>query len=211
MPKDTFFNLAEEKRDKIIEAALSEFETNDYDQASINQIVLNSDISKGSFYQYFQDKKDLYKYILKLMIDKKLEYITPVMANLFEHSFFDVIRDMNHSGLAFAKDNPRYVKIGNRLLKDIKHPIYREIMAENQGQAFDVYELLLKKAIETGEVRSDIDVKFTAKIIFKLSAELVESESEHVEEMWTDGIIDHLDKFMALIQHGITHPNHSKQ
>lgn len=208
MPKDTFFNLSEEKRNKIIEVALSEFELNDYEHASINQIVLNSEISKGSFYQYFHDKKDLFKYIIKLMIDKKIEYITPVMSNPFEHGFFDVIKDMNHSGLAFARDNPQYVKIGNRLLKDTKHPIYREIMDENQGQAFDVYELLLKKAIDKGEIRSDIDVKFTARIIFKLSAELVESESEHIEEMWTEDIIDKLDKFMALVQHGI---KHSKQ
>jgi len=204
MPKDTFFNLSDEKKAKIIEASLSEFENNDYDQASINQIVLNSEISKGSFYQYFQDKKDLYKYLIQLMIDEKLKYITPVMMNPFEHSFFDVIRDMNQSGLEFARDNPQYVKIGNRLLKDTKHQIYHEIMAEGQTQAYTVYELLLKKAIENGEVRSDIDVPFVAKLIFKLSAELVESEANLTTDSWSDDIISQLDKFMALIQYGIT-------
>ncbi len=203
MPKDTFFNLPEEKREKILTAALSEFENNDFDQASINQIVIRSEISKGSFYQYFEDKKDLYKYIIRLMIQKKMVYITPVMANPLAHSFFDVIRDMNMSGLEFAKDNPQFIKIGNRLIKDTKHPIYAEIMGANSNQAIDAYAFLLRKAIETGELRPDIDVDMTARIIFKLSADLVESNSDFTTENWTEGLTDILEKFMKLIAVGI--------
>jgi AcrR family transcriptional regulator len=203
MPKDTFFNLPEEKREKILVAALSEFENNDFDQASINQIVIRSEISKGSFYQYFEDKKDLYKYIINLMVQKKMTYITPVMANPLAHSFFDVIRDMNMSGLEFAKDNPQFIKIGNRLIKDSKHPIYTEIMGENSSQAIDAYAFLISKAIETGELRPDIDVALTARIIFKLSADLIESNSDFTSENWTVGLSDLLEKFMKLIAFGI--------
>lgn len=203
MPKDTFFNLTEEKREKILVVALSEFENNDFDQASINQIVIRSEISKGSFYQYFEDKKDLYKYIINLMVQKKMAYITPVMLNPLAHSFFDVIRDMNLTGLEFAKDNPQFVKIGNRLIKDTKHPIYTEIMGENSNQAIDAYAFLLSKAIETGELRPDIDVKLTARIIFKLSADLVESNSDFSAENWTEGLPELLEKFMKLIAVGI--------
>lgn len=203
MPKDTFFNLPEEKREKILTAALIEFENNDYDQASINQIVIRSGISKGSFYQYFEDKKDLYKYIINLMVQKKMDYITPLMLNPLEHSFFDVIRDMNMSGLEFAKDNPQFIKIGNRLLSDTKHPLYVEIMGENSNQAIDAYAFLLSKAVETGELRPDIDVRLTARIIFKLSAEVVESNSDFSSENWTEGLTEHLEKFMKLIAYGI--------
>ena len=63
MPKDTFFNLPEEKRQKIVEAAMLEFENNSFDSASINQIISVAQISKGSFYQYFEDKKDLYMHL----------------------------------------------------------------------------------------------------------------------------------------------------
>lgn len=203
MPKDTFFNLPEEKREKILAEALYEFENNDFDQASINQIVIRSEISKGSFYQYFEDKKDLFKYIISLIVQKKLAYITPVMANPLAHSFFDVIRDMNMSGLEFAKDNPQFIKIGNRLIKDTKHPIYAEIMGANSNQAIDAYAFLLRKAIETGELRPDIDVDMTARIIFKLSADLIESNSDFSAENWTEGLTDLLEKFMKLIAVGI--------
>lgn len=211
MPKDTFFNLPEEKREKILDAAMLEFEHNSYENASINQIVAKSGISKGSFYQYFEDKKDLYKYILSMIVSKKLEYITPVMQNPFEHNFFTVIRDMNLSGLRFAKENPRYTAIGNWVLKDIKKPFYKEFINENQGQAHDVYAMLLNNAIKRGEVRADIDVDFTAKMIFKLSSELIIEEINLDNKNWTDEIIIVLDKFMSWIENGIAGPNHNKE
>ncbi len=206
MPKDTFFNLSDEKKQKIIEASLHEFEQNDYEIASINQIVINSEISKGSFYQYFQDKKDLFIYIMGLIIAKKIEYITPTMANPFEHGFFDVIRDMNQSGLMFAKENPQYMKIGTRLMKNTNSEIYKELMTQNQDQAYTIYEQLLKQAIDKGEVRSDIDVKLTARIIFKISAELVESSTDETTDTWSENLIHQLEKVMGLIQNGIARP-----
>ncbi|NLJ67608.1 MAG: TetR/AcrR family transcriptional regulator, partial [Clostridiales bacterium] len=62
MPKATFFNLPNDKRSLIISATMKEFSNANYDAASINQICKNSNIAKGSFYQYFTDKLDLYVY-----------------------------------------------------------------------------------------------------------------------------------------------------
>lgn len=203
MPKDTFFNLPEEKRQKIVEAAMLEFEEHSFDSASINQIISTAQISKGSFYQYFEDKRDLFKHIIALMIQKKMTYITPAMQNPFAHSFFQVIRDMNQSGLEFANHHPQFTKIGNLLLRNPSHPIFQEIMSGGQEQAYKAYEMLLNRAIEIGEVRSDIDVPFTAKMISKLSSEFVLEETDLTAENWTDGLTELLDKFMSLIENGI--------
>ncbi|MBK7453960.1 MAG: TetR/AcrR family transcriptional regulator [Anaerolineales bacterium] len=61
MPKQTFLNLPEEKRNFIINAAADEFAEYGFEAASINRIVANSKISKGSFYQYFEDKADVFR------------------------------------------------------------------------------------------------------------------------------------------------------
>ena len=71
MPKETFFNLPDDKRSLIINAAMEEFSKAGYNTASINQICKNSAIPKGSFYQYFTDKLDLYVYIMTLAIEEK--------------------------------------------------------------------------------------------------------------------------------------------
>ena len=53
MPTQRFFNLKEEKRRAIVRAAVHEFSRVPYSVASINQIIKEADISRGSFYTYF--------------------------------------------------------------------------------------------------------------------------------------------------------------
>lgn len=64
MPTERFHCLPEEKRQAIRTAAVLEFARVPYEKVSINQIIHNAEISRGSFYTYFVDKKDLLEYIL---------------------------------------------------------------------------------------------------------------------------------------------------
>lgn len=63
MPFETFYNLNEKKKNNILKAAKEEFEAFKYVDASINRIIKAANISRGSFYQYFEDKNDLYQTI----------------------------------------------------------------------------------------------------------------------------------------------------
>lgn len=62
MPTTTFLNLAEEKQNNIIEASLKEFKRVLLKDASINKIIKDANIPRGSFYNYFEDINDLYVY-----------------------------------------------------------------------------------------------------------------------------------------------------
>lgn len=64
MPSQTFLNLDEEKKQKLIDAAMDEFCSHDYSDVSINQIIMNAGIPRGSFYMYFKDKNELFEYIV---------------------------------------------------------------------------------------------------------------------------------------------------
>lgn len=64
MPKETFYNLPEEKRKRILDAAADEIVRVPASEMSINKIIQKADISRGSFYQYFDDKHDLIQYLL---------------------------------------------------------------------------------------------------------------------------------------------------
>ena len=68
MPTNTFFNLPEEKKQKILKAANKEFARVPIEQTSIKNIVEDAEIARGSFYQYFEDKEDLFEYIMSLKI-----------------------------------------------------------------------------------------------------------------------------------------------
>lgn len=68
MPKQTYFNLPEDKQDRIFQAGLLEFSYHNRHDASVNTIVNIANISKGSFYQYFEDKDEFYWFVLMEII-----------------------------------------------------------------------------------------------------------------------------------------------
>lgn len=70
MPTQRFYNLSETKKNIIIKAAKHEFSRALYSEASINKIIQEAGISRGSFYTYFEDKEDLLKYLMEDFQDK---------------------------------------------------------------------------------------------------------------------------------------------
>lgn len=64
MPTDTFFRLPQEKRTRLLDAALEEFSRVPFAQVSINKIIQGAGIPRGSFYMYFADKEDLFRHLL---------------------------------------------------------------------------------------------------------------------------------------------------
>nr|WP_314465853.1 TetR/AcrR family transcriptional regulator [uncultured Clostridium sp.] len=65
MPTQRFLHLPDIKREKIKRAAIREFSKFSFSDVSINQIIKEADISRGSFYTYFEDKEDLLAYLLR--------------------------------------------------------------------------------------------------------------------------------------------------
>ena len=72
MPSSTFLNLAPEKQEKLLTAAAREFTERPYNEASINQIIQAAGIPRGSFYMYFRDKEDLFRYLIQESVDALL-------------------------------------------------------------------------------------------------------------------------------------------
>ena len=73
MPKQTFYKLPQEKQERILAAAKREFTQVRYSDASINQIIRDAGIPRGSFYQYFDDKVDLVAVLVKTFADLSVE------------------------------------------------------------------------------------------------------------------------------------------
>lgn len=205
LPKETFYNLPEEKIKRIEKAAIQEFKEYSFDVSSINRIVEDSGISKGSFYQYFEDKKDLYKHIMNYIIERKLDYMSPVMRNPFNYDFFTLIREMYKSGLNFARENPELLQIGNKLISDPTHPIYDEVLEDNKGRSDEVFELLLQSAVEKGEIRKDIDIKMVAFLLTTLNVSIVDYYSKITNKReYNKEMLEIIEKFLEFVQYGIS-------
>lgn len=76
MIKQTFYNLPITKRERIYQAIKTEFDRVPLDKISINSIIKEANISRGSFYQYFDDKGDLYDIFADKIMDSIKECFT---------------------------------------------------------------------------------------------------------------------------------------
>lgn len=65
MSSKTFENLPQDKQKKIASAIKKEFLTHPYGEVSINRIIKDADIPRGSIYQYFEGKEDMLLLVLK--------------------------------------------------------------------------------------------------------------------------------------------------
>ncbi|MBR3641843.1 MAG: TetR/AcrR family transcriptional regulator [Oscillibacter sp.] len=80
MPTQTFFRLPEEKRERLIEAAWREFSEAPFADVSINRIIREAQIPRGSFYQYFGGKEDLFFHLLNTLREDFFALIETAMA-----------------------------------------------------------------------------------------------------------------------------------
>lgn len=88
MPNEAFFKLDEEKRNKILAAMRKEFSSNTFEKASINKIVEDAGISKGSFWCYFESKEEAINFIVENYIElektKAIEFLNKYNGDIFK-------------------------------------------------------------------------------------------------------------------------------
>lgn len=65
MPSATFYNLPAEKRERLLAAARAEFARVPYEDASVNRMIREAGIPRGSFYMYFADKEELFRHLME--------------------------------------------------------------------------------------------------------------------------------------------------
>lgn len=113
MPSKTFLGLPEEKRAKIIAAAREVFSEAPYSEVTITDIIKLAEIPRGSFYQYFKDKEDIYFYLLETFRE---DFKDSLMNNLQDQQgdLFAAASLTFHSMVAFLS-----TAVDHRLLQNI--------------------------------------------------------------------------------------------
>lgn len=81
MIKPTFYHLPQEKRNRIIDAVIDEFASASTEKVSINRIIKAANISRGSFYQYFDDKVDLVEILVKSFMNTAYDEFCTALKN----------------------------------------------------------------------------------------------------------------------------------
>lgn len=160
MPKETFFNLKEVKKEKIEKALINEFSRVSFQQASISNIVAEAEIPRGSFYQYFEDKEDAIKYIIQKFIQIEHKKMNQLLIDSNKDIFESIYKYYNYIIESTENENLRLIRNIFQELRKNNISIF-EIKDETKNKEE------ISKFIKTDNLNleEDDDIKYFMKIL----------------------------------------------
>jgi AcrR family transcriptional regulator len=164
MPKQTFFNLPPEKRETIMNAAIEEFAEYGLENASTNRIVKNSGIAKGSFYQYFEDKQDVFMHLLDWIEQEEFRFFKDQRPPNRNMDVFHYYRWMVKTGMEFGLAHPRAIQAAWRVLLG-EGLYYGKNLAKYREKTTQALTMMIRAAMERGEVDPSVDVELAVMVM----------------------------------------------
>ena len=164
MPRPTFFNLPEEKRNALVAAAIDEFAENDFQSASISRLVANLGIAKGSFYQYFDDKRDLYFYLIDHVMKERMDFIRRETSDEKKADYLLYLQDLLETGIRYDAAYPRHGQLIFRAMNS-NGPRQRESMEQFKSALLDYQREIITLGIAMGKIDPEIDPEFLAQFL----------------------------------------------
>ena len=213
MPKQTFFNLPEDKRNALTDIAIDEFGTHDYATASISRIVAKAGIAKGSLYQYFEDKKDLFFYLLDLVAEVKLSFLRDTPPPDPRMGLFPYLRWAVKAGVHLQLSHPRLARVGYRAIYGTL-PFKDEMRLRIKEKSLEFFRQLVRQGIEQGDVDPTIDPELAAFVMNTVSLEfgyyMLDALDIDPERIATENTaafdvdaVEHLyDQLLRILEHG---------
>lgn len=160
MPKPTFHNLPAAKRQRIIDAAIEVFSQSPYALATLDDLAAAAGVSKGSLYQYFAGKADLYAWLLTgYMAELKLSYIGAGAPGP-EASIWEVFEQAWLDGVRFSLEHPGLTRLGVRFMRDYEQEPALAELARQQDEAGAAWiRATLERGRAQGEVGKHVDLE----------------------------------------------------
>lgn len=171
MPKPTFLQLPPEKRRRIIALARAEFAEHPYAVASLSRIVALAGIAKGSMYQYFADKRELYLFILDDAAQEQLELLRDLTPPGPDLGFFALLRWQMQASVQVGLAAPELTRLMYRAVTDDLP--FRDELERRLGDAGDGHlRALIALGVARGEVDPALDLELAAFVLRRLATDL---------------------------------------
>ena len=150
----------DQRKDQIMEAALSVIVENGYDRSRVDDIVATSNLSKGAIYWYYKSKKEVYLSLVDHWVKKynagfidNLEKYNTASAQL--KGLFDYFLDQYHNDPAAFKILVEFWSLSGRD-KD-----FNEKLQNVYSDFLEYLVRIIQYGVENGEFRN-IDPRITA-------------------------------------------------
>ncbi len=182
MPKETFFRLRDCKRERIMRAAIHEFVENGFARAKIGDIADNAGVAKGSIYQYFEDKKELFVYCAEWGLEVFMKKLDERM-HIGDMDVFEYFQDSVSKAEVLNEER----ELALFMQAIAREPGLTDASLKNMYNVGDIYiKKLLQNSKMKGTVRKDIDDD--------LLMEYFSAVTERFKQRWMNRYIDFTQK-----------------
>lgn len=160
-----FDQLPAVKQKRIIDASIKEFSGNGYGSASLNKVVKAAGISKGSLFNYFNNKSSLFLFVYEIALKNVKQYLRAVRDETEAQPFFTRLEKIMHAGVDFISIHPRLARIYFRILYTSDSPHSREILVELRKLSSDYMFEIVQEGILNGDLNPNLKIERAVFII----------------------------------------------
>lgn len=198
---------SDEKKKRLLEAALKEFSEKGYELASTNQIVKQANLSKGMLFHLFQNKKNLFLYIAECCIQFFLNYLEQHSSTMARDPFQRIL-DLNQLKMNLFALEPAIYKMSLVGFIDRPTELLEEIQNLEQQLNHQLFELYFSD-LDTSDLRTDISYKNVLKLFFESVEALIRmhviinktSDDHGMSSLST--LFEGLNEYIEALKHGL--------
>ena len=184
---------------RLYEAALDEFSQKSWGEASLNDILRQAGMSKGSLYHHFGDKFGLYLALMDVISQKKFEFFLPRLQGLAPGAdFFGTVKLISREMMAFMFQDRRIYSLSTRLLGE-EPGILKRLVECFPDEKEQMLQALAEGAIRSGQV----DSRFTPAFVRRMLDILLSNLHQLPGVDGTEEAYAQLELALDMMQHGL--------
>lgn len=159
MPTVTWARLDGARRTSVVAAAEAEFAAHGFSQGSLNTIARRAGVAKGSLFQYFGDKRDLYTFISDGASRRVRDYMEHRIRELdADRPFFEFLADLLDDWVAYFAEHPRDRSLHAAASFEVDADARISVRAVVHRHYLEVLRPLVQDAHTRGDLRVDADI-----------------------------------------------------
>ena len=173
MPRPTWANLPAGRRERVLQAAMREFGSRGFSGGSLNVIAKDAGVAKGSLFQYFDDKLDLFAHVCDVTSERIRAQIEGRIVELDpDRDFFDFLTDLLRDWVAYFRDHPLERGVTAATNLEMDNAVRSAVRGVASRHYLEGLGPLLAAAAERGALRAGADLPALTAYLLLLAPHL---------------------------------------
>jgi AcrR family transcriptional regulator len=168
MPRPRFHKLPAEQQEAILRAALEEFASHGFNEASLNRIIEEAGISKGSMYYYFDGKEDLYAHVARIELGRLFDGVGPfpVPTARKPDAFWATLAEYYLRIMGALGSSPKLAALARSWIAASASPALQQAQKEMEAALLPWFGQALAAGQRARAVRRDVPAGLLIAVVF---------------------------------------------